>query len=218
VRPIAQAALLSAVALAGLGSPGVLWAEPDTIPLKELPQNSRLAIWGDSITETTEYPRYVEVYLLACAGRKDIKVCTFGHSGERIRSLISRQSDLEFFHPTIVSFNYGMNDSEYSAYTEPKGAGFNNSVRAGLAMLAEKGIKQVVVVGPDGVDDNGKPETVAHNLTLLHFRDFARAAAVESGAAYADTYHRMIETYNLAKKDLGPTFGLPVHPAPAATS
>jgi hypothetical protein len=49
--------------------------EPATIPLKGLPPDSRLAVWGDSITEMTLYPQFVETYLLACAGRKDVKVC-----------------------------------------------------------------------------------------------------------------------------------------------
>jgi outer membrane protein assembly factor BamB len=49
-----------------------------------LPPNSRMAIWGDSITELTLHPQFVEMYLLALAGRKDVKVCMFGHSGERV--------------------------------------------------------------------------------------------------------------------------------------
>src|SRR5208282_4932718 len=132
-----------------------------TIPLKDLPQNSRLAIWGDSITEVTLYPRYIEMYLLACAGRKDIKVCTFGHSGETLGGLLSRQSDLEAFKPTIVSFNYGMNDTQYSPYTEEKGAAFDKTMHSVLAMLAAKDIKQRIVAGPDAADDNfsrDKPE------------------------------------------------------------
>ena len=81
--------IVSATLLLGLGTAccgtGDGWsAEPATIPLPSLPQNSRLAIWGDSITELTLYPRFVEMYLLACAGRKDVKVCMFGHSGERM--------------------------------------------------------------------------------------------------------------------------------------
>ncbi len=209
-------------------------AEPETIPIKELPRNSRLAIWGDSITEVTLYPRYIEIYLLACAGRKDIKVCTFGHSGETLAALLSRQSDLDAFKPTIVSFNYGMNDTQYSVYSEAKGAAFEKTMREVLAMLAAKGIKYRIVAGPGAADDNfarEKPEEFfrgakaggltpaqAQNITLRHFRDFGRAAAVETGSAFADIHMRMLESYTLAKKVHGPRYGLgpngSVHPSP----
>jgi GDSL-like Lipase/Acylhydrolase family/Putative Ig domain len=230
LQQFVKAALVSAVGIGCLCSPAVLSAETDAIPLKKLPPDSRLAIWGDSITEVTLYPRYVEMYLLACAGRKDVKVCTFGHSGETLSGLLSRQSDLEAFKPTIVSFNYGMNDTQYSPYTKEKGAAFDKTMHSVLAMLAEKGITQRIVAGPDAVDDNfnrDKPEAFfrgapmggltaaqAQNVTLRHFRDFGRAAAVETGSAFADVHCRMLASYHLAKKDLGPKFGLDVHPTP----
>jgi len=210
--------------------PTAVLAETETIPLKELPKDSRLAIWGDSITEVTLYPRFVEMYLLACAGRKDIRVCTFGHSGETLDGMLSRQSDLEAFKPTIVSFNYGMNDTQYSVYTEVKGAAFDKTMHSVLAMLADKGIKQRIVAGPDAVDDEfsrDKPDLFfrgtpsggltaaqAHNVTLRHFRDLGRAAAVETGSAFADVHNRMYDSYTIAKKDLGPTLSLDVHPRP----
>jgi hypothetical protein len=225
--------LVCVFGIACLGSPPARAAEPDTIPLKELPQNSRLAIWGDSITEVTLYPRYVEVYLLACAGRKDIKVCTFGHSGETLGGPLSRQSDLDAFKPTIVSFNYGMNDTQYSPYTAEKGAHFDKTMRAVLALLADKGIKQRIVAGPGAVDDHflaEKPEeffrgansggltpAAAQNATLRHFRDFGRAAAVDTGSAFADIHNRMLDSYARASKVLGPKYGLgvdgSVHPS-----
>ena len=139
---------------------------------------------------------------------------------------MSRQSDLEAFKPTIVSFNYGMNDSQYSPYTEEKGADFDKTMRSVLAMLAAKGIRQRIVAGPGAVDDNfnrDRPEDFfrgaksggltaaqAQNATLRHFHDLGRAAAVETGSAFADIHNRMIDSYNLAKKVLGPRYGLAV--------
>ena len=205
---------------------GCLVGGAGPIPLAKLPQNSRLAIWGDSITELTLYPRYVEIYLLACAGRKDIKVCTFGHSGETLGGLLSRQSDLEAFKPTIVSFNYGMNDSQYSVYTPEKGANFDKTMRSVLAMLAAKGIKQRIVAGPGAADDHfasDRPEAFfrgansagltpaqAQNVTLRHFHDLGRAAAVDTRSACADIHNRMLDSYTLAKRVLGPGYGLEV--------
>ena len=191
-----------------------------------MPRNSRLAIWGDSITEVTLYPRYVEMYLLACAGRKDIKVCTFGHSGETLGGLLSRQSDLEAFQPTIVSFNYGMNDTQYSVYTAEKGANFDKTMRSVLAMLAAKGITHRIVAGPGAVDDNfsrEKPEgffrgadsngltaAQAQNVTLRHFHQIGRATALDTGSACADIHNRMLDSYTLATQVLGPKYGLAV--------
>ena len=166
------------------------------------------------------YPKYVETYLLACAGRKDVTVCTFGHSGERAGGLQSRQSDLEAFHPTLVSFYWGMNDSEYSAYTDEKGKGFDANTRANIALLIAKGINQRIVVSPSYVDGEFNPDpkasaaTRAHNDTLSKFRDFGRAAAVDTGSAFADVYNRMKDSYTAAEKVLGPGYGMGVHVTP----
>ena len=200
--------------------PAAVLATTDSIPLKELPQNSRYAIWGDSITEVTDYPRFIEIYLLACAGRKDIKICTFGHSGEQAGGLQSRQSDLEAFHPTVVSFYWGMNDSGYSAYTDEKGKGFDGNTRANLALLIGKGITERVVVAPSYVDGEFSPDSKnsasakALNDTLLHFRDIGRAAAVDTGSAFADVHNRMKDSYNAAEKVLGPNYAIGVHVSP----
>lgn len=218
------------VLAACLSLPASLWAATETIPLKELPQNSRYAIWGDSITEFTMYPKYVEIYLLACAGRKDIKVCTFGHSGETAGGLVSRQTDLDAFHPTLVSFYWGMNDTQYSPYTDQKGAGFDKDTRASLALLNSKGIAQKVVVAPSYVDDTfradkaseffgkadpaGQTPAQAQNITLGHFRDFGRAAAVDTNSAFADVHNRMKDSYLLAEKAYGPKYTFDVHVTP----
>jgi lysophospholipase L1-like esterase len=216
--------------LSGISFSGHLRAATATVPLHDLPPNSRFAIWGDSITEVTFYPRFVEMYLLACAGRKDIKVCTFGHSGETAGALLSRTSDLDAFHPTIVSFNYGMNDTQYSPYTEAKGAGYDKNIRDSLALLAARGITQRIVAGPTLVDDTftrenffsgGNPDGLtaiqAQGITLDHFSSIALKAAADTGSAVADVHNRMKDTYAAAKQALGSySFAKPgggIHPS-----
>ena len=207
-------------------------ATTQTIPIAGLPQNTRYAIWGDSITEATPYPKYIEAYLLMCAGRKDIKVCTFGHSGEMAGGLVSRQTDLGAFNPTLVSFLWGMNDTQYSPYTQQKGDGYDRDTRASLALLTAKGISGQVVVGPPYVDDTfdadaaatatffGKADpgglTVAQaqNVTLGHFRDIARQAAVDAKAGFADSYNVMKDAYLPAEKAYGPKYTYGVHVFP----
>jgi hypothetical protein len=202
-------------------APALALAATDSIPLKNLPPNTRYAIWGDSITEPPAiYPRFLEVYLLACAGRKDIKICTFGHSGEESGGLQSRKSDLDAFHPTLVSIYWGMNDTQYSPYTEEKGKSFDTNTRANLALLISKGIAQRVVVGPSYVagafslDPKISSAAQDQNITLGHFRDFGRAAAVDTGSAFADVYNRMKDTYLLAEKAYGPNYDFGVHLTP----
>lgn len=203
-----------------LGCPVLLSAETATIPLKELPQNAHYAIWGDSITEATDYPRFVEIYLLACAGRKDVKVCSFGHSGEQAGGLQSRKSDLDAFPPTVVSFYWGMNDTQYTPYTDQKGKDFDANARANFALLIARGIKDRIIVGPSYVDGEFSPDpkTVANaksqNLTLSKFRDLGRAAAVDTNSAFADVYNRMKDSYEAAEKVLGPNYGIGVHVSP----
>ena len=216
--------------VAWLCCPSVLFAATASIPLHDLPPNSRYAIWGDSITEFTMYPKYIEIYLLACAGRKDIRVCTFGHSGEQAGGLLSRQSDLEAFHPTLVSFYWGMNDSQYSPYTDEKGAAFDKTTRASLALLAGNGITERIVVAPSFVDDTYSQDNPAaffgkadpggltaaqgQNITLGHFRDFGRAAAVDTDSAFADVYNRMKDSYLPAEKAYGPKYTFGIHVSP----
>ena len=59
-----------------------LLAAPVLFAASQLPPNARVAIIGDSITEQKLYSKYMEAYLLACTGRKDIHVMQFGWSGE----------------------------------------------------------------------------------------------------------------------------------------
>lgn len=207
-------------------------AATNSIPLTGLPQNTRLAIWGDSITEVTVYPRYIEMYLLACAGRKDIKVCTFGHSGETLAGLLSRGIDLESFNPTIVMFNEGMNDTKYSPYTPEKGAAYDQTMKQVLAMLTGKGITQKIVAGPPFVDDTydadaagtsaffggtntgGLTAAQGQNVNLRNFSAFGRTEAVNTGSAFADIFDRMQESYKAAEAVYGPKYGYEIHSMP----
>jgi hypothetical protein len=205
---IARTAILLTLGIACCGSSALLAGEPATIPLKNLPPDSRVAIWGDSITEQTLYPQFVEMYLLACAGRKDVTVCMFGHSGERMGAPITRQSDLDAWKPTVVTFNYGVNDTH-----EGTPESFDGAARATLAYFIAKGIKYRVAVGPEAADDlSNKPDNI--NIKLRRYRDLNRAAAVDTSSAYADIYVRMAEAYGKAVKVLGPNYKLGIHPFP----
>src|SRR5689334_10291926 len=75
-----------------------------------LPPGARLAVVGDSITEQKLYSRYIEAYIVACAGRPDVHVFQFGWGGETAGGFSGRAAnDLGIFHPTTVTLCYGMN-------------------------------------------------------------------------------------------------------------
>jgi hypothetical protein len=220
--------ILSGLLLA-VACPGLAMAAVETAPLPKLPANARYAIWGDSITEATPYPKFVEAYLLACAGRKDVTVCTFGHSGEQAGGLVSRESDLDGFHPTVVSYLWGMNDTRYTADTPDKDAGYEQNTRTSIAVLERHGIKDRIIVAPTYVDDvygsgpddaanffkgtdgHGMTAAQGQNATLAHFRDIAKKVAADTGAAFADVHNRMEEAYRAAEKVYGPKYEIGVH-------
>jgi PKD repeat protein len=213
--------ILSSYALAIV--PGLAMAAVETVPLPKLDQNARLAIWGDSITEQRIYSMYTEAYLLACAGRKDVTVCVFGHDGETLGALLSRKLDLEAFHPTVVSFNYGMNNARDAIpWTDTHGTQFEGTLKESLAMLTGKGF-QVIIAGPPYADwrvktgpDAGKSadQKQQRNLALSHFRDIGLAAARRTGVAFADVNHSMEETLERARRTQPDYSYLDVHAAP----
>ena len=218
--------LLSGLLLA-IAVPGIARAAVETVPLPTLAANARYAIWGDSITEVTPYPKFVEAYLLACAGRTDVTVCTFGHSGEMAGGLQSRESDLAIFHPTVVSFLWGMNDSRYCPDSAAKDAGFEADTRANVALLDRHGIKDRIIVATTYVDDtygaddtakffagadaHGMTAAQAQNATLASFRDRAKKVAADTVAAFADVHNRMEMAYRAAEKAYGPKYEIGIH-------
>jgi hypothetical protein len=211
----------SVVALAALwcavvGSSRTIAADVQTVPIQALPPNARLAIWGDSITEVTLYPKIVEAYLLGCVGRTDVSFCVFGHSGETLGGPLSRASDFDAFHPTAASIFYGMNDTGYSPWTPEKGEAFDQTMRSVIDALKARKIEPRLIIGPTIVDDiycrddqksyfrgaasNGLTAAQAQNIVLGHFRDIARADALANGCGYADVYDRMVNGYSRGQR------------------
>ena len=112
-----------------------------------LPANARVAVIGDSITEQKLYSKYIETYLLACTGRKDIKVFQFGWSGERAGGFATRlENDLAVFNPNVATTCYGMNDGSYKPYAPEIGAEYEKNMRAVIAGLQKVGVKAMAAV------------------------------------------------------------------------
>jgi len=63
-------------------------------------------------------------------------------------------------------------------------------------------------------DPGGLTAAQGQNITLGHFRDLGRAAAVDTGSGFADVYNRMKDAYLPAEKAYGPKYTFGIHVTP----
>lgn len=189
-----------------------------------LPPNARVAVIGDSITEQKIYSKYIELYLLACTGRNDIKVFQFGWSGERAGGFAARlENDLAVFNPNVATTCYGMNDGSYKAYVPEIGAEYEKNMRAVIAGLHKVGVKVMAIGSPGGVDPDffNRPTVKGevYNDNLAHLRDIAKKLAEENKQPFANVHDTMMSALAKSKaalgKGYGPFGGDGFHPAPA---
>jgi lysophospholipase L1-like esterase len=212
---------LSIALLASAAVPRATAAEPVLAP------NARLAIVGDSITEQKIYSKFIETYLLACAGRQDVSVFQYGWGGETARGFADRMdNDLTGFKPTVVTLCYGMNDGQYRPYVDEIGRGYESAMRKVLTGLQRAGVEKVVVGSPGAVDtryfinNRFAPLSGAegYNVNLGRLRDIDRALAEQTGQIFADMHQPMVDTMAKAKTALGNDYDVcgrdGVHPGP----
>ena len=186
-----------------------------------LPPNARIAIIGDSITEQKLYSKFIETYLLACAGRTDVECWQFGMSGEMAIGIVSRSDiDLNLFNPTMATLCYGMNDGMYQPYNPSIGTNFENSMRRVLEKLTSLGVRQVIVGSPGVVDSHffQRFPAAEYNDTLGQLAKICRKLAAEFKQPFADVHTPMLQAMEVAKKTLGDSYDVAgedgVHPGP----
>lgn len=189
----------------------------------QLPPNARVAIIGDSITEQKLYSRFIETYLLACTGRKDIKCFQFGWGGETAQGFSARlENDLSVFNPTVATTCYGMNDGRYVPYDPSIGANYEKWMRAVLQGLQKVGVTSIVAGSPGAVDTRwfvkGGATADQYNDNLAHLRDIDKKLAAEYQTAFAEVHDEMIKAMAAAKAKLGADYDVcgrdGVHPGP----
>jgi lysophospholipase L1-like esterase len=192
-----------------------------------LSEGARLAIIGDSITEQKLYTKYMEVYLLACAGRSDVKVFQFGWSGERADGFAARlENDLAPFQPTVATTCYGMNDGSYEPFTDKIGRAYESNMRRVAGGLQKAGVQKIVLGSPGAVDTkffvrtNFAPLSGAdgYNKNLASLRDIDKRLAAELGLGFADVHQAMFDAMTTAKAALGDEYDVcgkdGFHPGP----
>ncbi len=178
-----------------------------------LPKNARLAIAGDSITEQRLYSKYIEVYLLACAGRKDISVFQFGWGGESASGFLGRmEKDLAVFRPNAATVCYGMNDGGVRPYEDYIGTAYKGGISAIADKLKGMGVEKIIIASPGAVDTkyfktnvNFKDMNAAesYNENLRRLRDIAEKVAKEKNTGFSDIHSVMVDAMTKAKKALG---------------
>jgi len=183
-----------------------------------LPQGARLAIVGDSITEQKLYSKFIETYLLACAGRNDMHAMQFGWSGETAGGFAARlANDLAAFKPTVATTCYGMNDGGYRPFDNSVGAPYEKNMRDVLAKFAAIGVKTVVVGSPGAVDTKyytkplnwgDKTPADGYNASLKSLRDIDEKLAKEFSMPFADVHTALIDAMAKAKAALGADYAV----------
>ena len=177
-----------------------------------LPEGARLAIIGDSITEQRLYTKHMEAYLLACAGRGDVKVFQFGWSGEKADGFAARlANDLAPFQPTVATTCYGMNDGSYKPFTDEIGKSYESNMRRVAAGLQKAGVQKIVLGSPGAVDTRYFVNTKfaplsgadGYNKNLASLRDIDKRLATELGLGFADVHQAMLDAMAAAKASLG---------------
>jgi lysophospholipase L1-like esterase len=209
-----MSAKLSLLALLTVATTGLRAATPLNAAAL-LPEGARLAVVGDSITEQKQYTRFIEAYLIACAGRPDVKVFQFGWGGETAGGFAQRaMNDLAVFKPTTVTLCYGMNDGGYRPFDENVGKGYTDSMRSVMTVLKDIGVPHVVVGSPGAVDtfffkrDNFAPKSGAdgYNDNLRQLGEIGKTLAGEFQQTFADVHQPMIDAMRMAKPALGENY------------
>ncbi len=177
----------------------------------QLPPDARVAIIGDSITEQKQYSKFIETYLLACLGRKDITCFQFGWSGETAAGFkIRLENDLSVFNPSVATICYGMNDGRYMPYAETIGNDYAANMKAVLTKMQTLGVKNIVVGTPGAVDTKWfvKPSATPaqYNDNLAHLAALDQKMAEEMKLAFTNVHTLMIDAMAKGKAANGEAY------------
>lgn len=187
-----------------------------------LRHGDRLAICGDSITEQKMYSRIIEDYLTMCVPDLNITVRQYGWSGERAPGFLARMTnDCLRFEPTIATTCYGMNDHEYSSYSDRIGETYRTNSDLIVRTFKNWGVR--VILGSAGCVGKVPPwqktrsyavEELNENLARLRNIDVELAASQHVG--FADVFWNMMRARTIASQNYGTNYNVSgpdgVHP------
>jgi lysophospholipase L1-like esterase len=165
----------------------------------QLQAGDRVAVIGDSITEQKMYSVFIADYLVACQPVPKLRPAQFGWGGETIWGLKDRLSaSVLWFHPTVVTTCYGMNDGGYVPFKPETGDKYRGNTEQVIDHLKSAGVRFIVIGAPGAVDtDTFKSFTgtkaAAYNDTLAHLAEIDKQVAAEKGCTFADTHGIMAD-------------------------
>lgn len=193
----------------------------DSKPL--IKEGDRLAILGDSITEGKIYTVYIDSYILACSGLKDVKVFQFGWGGDTAKGMAARlEHDVIAWNPTFLTTCYGMNDGA-CPYDESKVGEPYRQAMSKIISVA-KANKARILVGSPGVVDSYfaaagpyKMNVNEKNDCLHKLTEICKALADGNKEYFADLHHPMLDAMTKSKAAFGEKYsfagGDGIHPS-----
>lgn len=161
-----------------------------------LQPNDLVCIAGDSITEQKIYSVYIEDYLLMCQPAPGLTTLQFGSGGAAAYVLGARTpNDLSYFHPTVVTMLYGMNDGQYKPLNDERSKAFRDGTVNSIEAVKKIGVRAVLVSSPTCVNGpkDHPAKTTMYNQTLGAFGDMAREIAKNENVAFTDTHNIMLD-------------------------
>jgi lysophospholipase L1-like esterase len=194
-----------------------------------------VVFYGDSITEQLMYPEYVETYVATRYPTWHVKFINSGCSGDKVGGGgggpidVRLKRDVVPYSPTVVTILLGMNDGNYSPYSDSTFATYT----AGLTHIVDSLTQalpnvRIVLLTPSLFDYNAKARTLPdagknndfqhpapdYNATLVKFGDFIRTFAATRHLPVVDMNAPMV-TATATGRQSDPTFALSsdgVHP------
>ncbi len=186
----------------------------------------RLAFIGDSITAGSSYAVQMEVYLRACAGKRDIKVRSFGFPGDTALGFIKRIDEVIVWKPTVATIQFGMNDGFYGGYTDWMGSNYKQGLIKAISALRK--INCTVYIATPTVMDPvyGKPNSIyakkcdaeTYNLTLKALAGFTEQVSAAEKVPKVELFALMSTVMKQCKQNYGEKYVFAgtdgIHPSP----
>lgn len=132
--------------------------------------NDGIVFLGNSITEGGHYHSYIWLYYMTHFPNLPLRIYNGGIGGDCVNHMVFRfDSDIKVKKPTYLVCSFGMNDSGFDGYNKPEYEKYSmqqvERARSDFKTLeqqiiADKTIKNVVLLGSPPYDENAKLEGV----------------------------------------------------------
>ncbi len=193
---------------------------------EETPREERLAFIGDSITAGNSYAVQMEIYLKACAGKRNLKVRSFAFPGDTALGFNKRIDEVLAWKPTVATIQFGMNDGFYGRYTDWMGNNYLEGVTKAIRALRKMNCA-VYLATPTVMDPvYGKPNSIyagkcnaeTYNLTLKKLAEFTGKISKTEKIPQVELFELMSKVMTQCKKEYGNQYVFAgsdgIHPGP----